>query len=171
MYKKLVFDEWWTEKQNQAAGENGIVYFGSCFLGTYEIKVLSGEKTITKSVEILLNENNEITLNVSNENVIVEGNNHADTPVFTSVETSIKSSSELKIYPNPTMDVLNFKVSGIQVGQAKIQVYDTSGSLVLQQELGGTVNGILDVTGLKPGLYFFSFGTSKNRQTKRFVVQ
>jgi hypothetical protein len=60
-----------------------------------------------------------------------------------SIEVSV-----INIYPNPTVDALNFRLNS----NAKAYVYDTNGRLVFTQDVAsGEVN--LDVSGLRPGTY------------------
>ena len=56
--------------------------------------------------------------------------------------------SAMNIYPNPTVDAINFKLNS----HAKAYVYDTNGRLVFTQDVvSGDVN--LDVSGLRHGTY------------------
>ena len=56
--------------------------------------------------------------------------------------------SVMNIYPNPTVDAINFRLNS----NAKAYVYDTNGRLVFTQDVvSGDVN--LDVSGLRHGTY------------------
>lgn len=75
-------------------------------------------------------------------------------------------TSEIKIYPNPAMDLLNVD---FELNSAKLvvfKVFDLSGKLVLQTERSSNtgLNQIqLTISGLKPGLYILR-GVSENQQ-------
>ncbi len=172
MYKKLVLDEWWTKKQTITSDMSGMSGFGSCFLGTYELEVEYNGKTIVKTVPVDFNSENMITLNVADETVILEGENHAETPVFTSSKRiSAIKKGELKIYPNPASTKLHIELSGSGDETYSVQVINIAGSCVLNQKMNFLSDNVLQLPQLEPGIYFLSVLGKKQRITERFVVQ
>ena len=74
--------------------------------------------------------------------------------------------SVIHIYPNPTVDVLNFRLNS----NAKAYVYDTNGRLVLTQDVAsGEVN--IDVSGLRHGTYRIDCVSQTSIMRANFVKQ
>lgn len=66
--------------------------------------------------------------------------------------------NDLTIYPNPTSS--NTTISGLTSG-SEILIYDTSGKVILTQ-IAETESVLLDLTGLKSGIYFLSVENKEN---------
>ena len=62
-------------------------------------------------------------------------------------------TDELKLYPNPTREVLNFE--GIPESGLNIEIYDVVGKSVLKSAI--TSNSTLDVSSLESGIYVITF--------------
>ena len=74
--------------------------------------------------------------------------------------------SVIHIYPNPTVDVLNFRLNS----NAKAYVYDTNGRLVFTQDVAsGEVN--IDVSGLRHGKYRIDCVSKTSIMRASFVKQ
>jgi hypothetical protein len=78
-----------------------------------------------------------------------------------SIEVSV-----INIYPNPTVDALNFRLNS----NAKAYIYDTNGRLVFTQDVAsGEVN--LDVSGLRLGTYRVDCVSKTSIMRASFVKQ
>ena len=78
-----------------------------------------------------------------------------------SIEVSV-----INIYPNPTVDALNFRLNS----NAKAYIYDTNGRLVFTQDVAsGEVN--LDVSGLRHGTYRVDCVSETSIMRASFVKQ
>jgi hypothetical protein len=74
--------------------------------------------------------------------------------------------SVINIYPNPTVDALNFRLNS----NAKAYIYDTNGRLVFTQDVAsGEVN--LDVSGLRLGTYRVDCVSKTSIMRASFVKQ
>jgi hypothetical protein len=74
--------------------------------------------------------------------------------------------SAMNIYPNPTVDAINFRLNS----NAKAYVYDTNGRLVFTQDVvSGDVN--LDVSGLRHGTYRVDCVSETSIMRASFVKQ
>ena len=74
--------------------------------------------------------------------------------------------SVINVYPNPTVDVLNFRLNS----NAKAYIYDTNGRLVFTQDVAsGEVN--LDVSGLRHGTYRVDCVSETSIMRASFVKQ
>lgn len=172
MYKKLVFDTWWTRPQSLVSGTLGEADFGSCFLGSYEIELLYNGKKIVKSVNIDFNRENEIIIDVENETVSVSGEVHDDTPVFTSARNSeTNRAGKLLIYPNPATSRIHIETTGIENRESIIEIYNTAGKCLLAAEIGGYSGKITLPLNLEPGIYLIVLSNEQQRTTEKLVVR
>jgi len=76
---------------------------------------------------------------------------------------------EFKIYPNPTVDELNFEFPD-NVQSANVQVYNILGNQITQTQLKRTVPK-LDTNAWASGMYVVQIVTDNAVQTKRVVKQ
>lgn len=74
---------------------------------------------------------------------------------------------EVKIYPTTAHDVLNIEFQ--QATEGRIIVLDAQGKKVLQKTLISTNR--LDVSGLKPGIYFAHLSADGKQAIKKFLVR
>jgi hypothetical protein len=66
------------------------------------------------------------------------------------------SNRALEIYPNPTQDVLNFKVkSGFE--SVEVSLYGALGNLVIPPSALNSLNDKIDVSQLARGVYYLMF--------------
>ncbi|HAN19117.1 MAG: hypothetical protein A2X13_02515 [Bacteroidetes bacterium GWC2_33_15] len=79
---------------------------------------------------------------------------------------------EMKIYPNPVVDYFYAEYSIEYIKDAKLQVYNSLGEIVISKDLEEKKgNEKIYVTGLKNGLYFCSLLVDDNRvSTKKLLV-
>jgi len=87
---------------------------------------------------------------------------------------SVSNSGKMEVFPNPAGATLNYRVISSQAGIGMIQVFNTSGVMVLtgQVQLAQGVNQhAINISGLNNGSYFLKFiNTSGSRQyTMTFV--
>jgi len=96
---------------------------------------------------------------------------YSETAVFdyTVTTTGITKvpSQQFDVYPNPVKDVLN--VQRADEDNAVIRVKDTKGSVLMERTMVGTFME-LDVSGLKPGIYFIQLRSSAGSAQTSFVV-
>lgn len=81
--------------------------------------------------------------------------------------TNSEELSAIKVFPNPTSDVLNIDLSGISIsGDMTLEVFNMSGKKLLQ------VNNqsIIDVTSLNGGMYYYRVKIREYQTTGRFIV-
>jgi hypothetical protein len=73
--------------------------------------------------------------------------------------------NELKIFPNPVKSVLNFDLVSTEVSYS---ILSATGNSV---EQGQCLRKTIDVSHLRPGLYFIQIEHDKNVQQVRFVKE
>ncbi len=83
----------------------------------------------------------------------------------TSVEEQM--AANMKVYPNPTNDILN--VEGSELNIQQIEVYNNMGQLVFADEVNRT-KVQLNVADYKAGMYFIRMMTDQGIVTKKFQV-
>ncbi len=79
------------------------------------------------------------------------------------IENPVRS---YKIYPNPVNEILNVSnLSGVE----RIEVFNTTGELIMAFDDVATENFSINTSGLKAGIYFISVQDNKGVSTSRFV--
>ena len=90
-----------------------------------------------------------------------KGNHEWGTPFnFTGVET-LRTSNEMKVYPNPASETVYIETNGA-AAPVTFELYSADGSKVIKEDLPGG-NQQIDVSRLNSGLYFYTI-TVENRQ-------
>lgn len=80
----------------------------------------------------------------------------AANPCLTTSARSLTPTLEVKLYPNPFKDFLNFEIPGDSNSELDVTLYDLSGRPVLSQKVNNGVSGQihrLDVPGIPGGMY------------------
>jgi hypothetical protein len=76
-------------------------------------------------------------------------------------------ASNLKIYPNPTKDILNLSSSTTLINS--VEVTDLNGRVVKSFNLNGISQTELNVSSLQSGMYFVSVQTELGKGTTKIV--
>ncbi len=78
---------------------------------------------------------------------------------------------DLKIYPNPTTNVLNIEFSTKDTGKIKFDIFDLNGRLIktVSQENTNQVNQQINVESLQTGTYILVINTGKYTATHKFI--
>jgi hypothetical protein len=83
------------------------------------------------------------------------------------VEEFSDASFQISVWPNPAQDILNMETDS---PMEEIRVYNQLGSLVGSWQYSvGSVLELIDVSKLKPGLYFLVVKTENGVETRKFV--
>jgi hypothetical protein len=85
------------------------------------------------------------------------------------------SSAQFTVFPNPVSSVLNiqYTASGQDAGPAVIKLYNLLGQLVLTHEVNAMAGGntfLVDVSGIKEGLFILAFSSGSHQFTSRVIV-
>jgi hypothetical protein len=86
-------------------------------------------------------------------------------PPLNAVNTD--ETNTLMLFPNPAQNF--FVVSGINAGDCKMTLGDLSGKTVLSYTLNNA-NNLVDVSMLKPGVYFVTLEQRNNQKVQKLVV-
>ena len=87
-----------------------------------------------------------------------------DTSQFTSVNTK-GISQTLSVYPNPTQDFVNFETNAEETTYV---IFNSKGEAV-ERNLTTSGKRTIDVSNLKPGLYFLTTGNNESKRLARFI--
>jgi len=80
------------------------------------------------------------------------------------------TNNDVVVYPNPASTVLNVEVKGSNNGKAIATLTDMTGKTILSSEMNST-SLTLNVTNVKPGVYFLSVATAKGSSVSRVIIQ
>ena len=87
------------------------------------------------------------------------------TITVTSLAVSDVNKSQVKVYPNPVIDVLNIEAAS---KASSVQVFDLSGKLVSSHSLNAVKNQV-NLSKLTPGVYVVNIQTEKGMQSVKIV--
>lgn len=94
----------------------------------------------------------------------------AKAPVSNTQNVALEKS--IKVYPNPTRDILNVSMYEGLNYDMQIQLVNTTGQAVLQSTLSqGQTNATLETASLPAGMYLLKFDTPQGFATKRILIQ
>ena len=77
---------------------------------------------------------------------------------------------EVKVFPNPTKDILFVNLSAKAGNLTQLQVLDIHGRIISQQEVNEGLHQ-LDLPNLYDGIYLVKVSDGKNSVIKRFIIQ
>ncbi|PCH68472.1 MAG: hypothetical protein COC01_03785 [Bacteroidetes bacterium] len=84
------------------------------------------------------------------------------------IHKTVKNYRSLKIYPNPTLDILNIVYSGSLGNNSKVFITDLSGKMVFTSKLSKAKNSI-DISHLANGIYYLTLQNNTAIVTKKFM--
>lgn len=87
------------------------------------------------------------------------------------VSTEKVALNDLKIYPNPTTNILNIEFSTKDSEKIKFDIFDLNGRLIktVSQENSNQVNQQINVENLQTGTYILVINTGKYTSTHKFI--
>lgn len=100
--------------------------------------------------------------------------NNAEQTIYVDACTGIpETESAFRIYPNPSEGTVNVSMNGI-VGDFKINIFDLYGRLVYTaSEYAPTVavHKVVDLSGLKKGVYFLELESDSEKYYQKMTIQ
>ena len=78
---------------------------------------------------------------------------------------------DLKVFPNPTTDVVNISGDIIDIADAKVEIFDTTGKKVYDNPylFYNVDNASIDISGLQSGVYMLKLTTNTASQTVKII--
>lgn len=101
-------------------------------------------------VDVILNPD------INSQHIIIEGS---------TLSISDEQIEGLHIFPNPTVDVLNFSLKGIE--NTPVNIIDVNGKVVLNTTISS--ENSVDVSSLNNGVYFVQFEVEKKSVNYKFI--
>jgi hypothetical protein len=123
--------------------------------------IITGQGTNLAEVQWLANGNGTLTCIVYDNQLSC-----SDSSKYTvNISTGIKNikNSNIKIYPNPTNNIIN--IEGLNKNENNtIQIFDVQGKLVITKTI--TEKGTIDLSELNKGVYVIKIGELAQRTVK-----
>lgn len=76
--------------------------------------------------------------------------------------------NSLILFPNPTNEIININFSN-SVSAAKIIIYDTTGKIILTNEIENSDSNQINISNLNNGIYFVKIETNEKSETKKII--
>ena len=78
---------------------------------------------------------------------------------------------DLRVYPNPTTDVVNISGDIIDIADAKVEIFDTTGKKVYENPylFYNVDNASIDISGLQGGVYMLKLTTNTTSETVKII--
>lgn len=117
-------------------------------------------------VPVKIDSINVYYMNTGKDTTVVSSSVHLET--VTTVELN-NDYSDVRLYPNPTNDILNIEFVSNNLSRTTITIVDLEGRKLYSQseQFGiGKHNFNLNIAGLNQGLYFISIGSSTHKFSK-----
>ncbi len=124
----------------------------------------------TESIDVPVMSDTTIWVSVSSNGCI--GSDTINISVLLSAAIPEKEAT-IQLYPNPTNDVLNVNIEGVQAEELTVQVLNYNGQLMEEQHYGNIVARYqteLHLGNYSKGVYFINVLIDGNRYTKRISV-
>ena len=110
------------------------------------------------------------TTNTGTNGSVSEG---VQQPFEISVVTGIEEAKDIFLnvsaYPNPTTDYLELKVENLQLSELSYKLYDISGKVYQNKEIGNSITKI-EMQNLPQGIYFIKVIDTKNKKVQSFKI-
>ena len=102
----------------------------------------------------------------------IGGSPFADEPLINSDGPENQSIEDVRVYPNPTSDLLNIELPWTGNSQpATIKLYSINGMLLYQEDISGSSTIQLSGLNLSPGVYLLRVQMENQVQTKKIVFR
>ncbi|MCH9821899.1 MAG: T9SS type A sorting domain-containing protein, partial [Bacteroidetes bacterium] len=92
-------------------------------------------------------------------------------PVLSTTE-NIVNNLDIKIFPNPTSDLIAIQIGGINNQDLDIKMYDIQGKLIKETKLNkGQTISYLDIQTVYSGTYLIKISTNELSLTRKIIVE
>lgn len=86
-----------------------------------------------------------------------------------SLSTPSTILSEIKVYPNPTKEILNIDLASSTFGESTFVIYDVQGRQVISKKSSNTIE-TLNVENLSKGIYMLTIENDLGKTTRKVVI-
>ncbi|MCF8372689.1 MAG: DUF1566 domain-containing protein [Bacteroidales bacterium] len=91
-----------------------------------------------------------------------------DASVVSSTELN-STEGELKIYPNPATDNIAVDFNDLGSGKASLEIYNMLGAVIYSENVSAKANTVINISKLRPGVYFLKFQNERSAYTKKII--
>lgn len=164
-YKDLMFDEWWSEEENETTGNNGVAT-GDVFYGTYKITVTAPGDAETKVV------NAAMTRREGSKQIEVQLDGEYWTTEVVSEKPAAKLTG-LQVSALAKSNCVEFTVPNGNAYHTQFTVYNIKGEKVWSKKVRNQYKIRWDLNGgraVSNGAYFVKVDNGKQQVRKRFVI-
>ncbi len=131
----------------------------------FKASILTPEQTFCNSSDFnILRKENETIVKEMPEKVPLL--NESD-----SEQNTVLKNSSIKIYPNPTNDILNVYYSSAAMKEFNIKIYNLIGGVVYDGRSWSGDNCKIDVSSLIPGIYILQMTSSETVKPIKFIIR
>lgn len=90
---------------------------------------------------------------------------------FTSVD--LKNQNEVSVYPNPASDQLFIDFNGVELGNARVLLFDIAGRIISDDNLTGEENSLyrISTSGIASGLYLLKIETDQKTFSNKILIR
>ena len=133
-------------------------------------------RTKLSTLRFRVNGNNKAKFNLSGARVSGSWANAVAISTPTAVQDLIPERTSYRIYPNPASDKINFDYTLLEDAKVSLDIYSLNSQiaksyLINEPHGSGDYSRSLDVSGLKPGVYFARFTTGTTSKTLKLVIE
>jgi hypothetical protein len=111
---------------------------------------------------------NTVTSNIIFDNYIARA--VATSNLLNAADFATIGNETISIYPNPTKDILNLKVAGLEMISA-IQIVDLNGRQMVAKTFNNVSDAQINVSDLSAGMYLINVTSGDQTVTKKFLKQ
>ncbi|MCF8231000.1 MAG: T9SS type A sorting domain-containing protein [Bacteroidales bacterium] len=94
---------------------------------------------------------------------------YSDTTTTTSTNPLKEGSSDIKVYPNPASEKVNYDIANVEATVTAVKLTDMSGKVVINQPKAADKKH-LDISHLPEGVYFMNFHHKEGIYRKKVVI-
>lgn len=131
--------------------------FGTLAQGSYNIPVHQTGKTYV----VLSNSNN-----YTNYVEVEYAAEMVDGAEFFHTDIDERQNVSFQVCPNPAKNLINIIIDGSLLNDGQAQIFDLSGKMVLTEAVQ-SLSSTMDVSSLRPGIYFVKYGTAVSKFIKQ----
>ena len=90
-------------------------------------------------------------------------------PISTSLDENLQIS-KINIFPNPAHDQIQIDLTGLNLKNGLISLFNTSGQLLMQRKTNAYPTMEIEVCSFPPGIYLLKVQDDRNQFSRKFIV-